>query len=161
MISLIAAMADDRVIGFEGKMPWHLPADLRHFKTVTLGKPILMGRSTYESIGRPLPGRQNVVLSSRADLSIPGCDVYASLETALKAVPETQELMVIGGETLYRQCLPFASRLYLTFIEGSFSGDTFFPEWSSDEWQEISRESGEDNGLTYAFVTLDKVGAKS
>ncbi len=138
-ISLIAAMARNRVIGRRGGMPWHLPEDLRRFRRITWGKPILMGRKTYEAIGRPLPGRDNIVLSRSASFQAPGCTVVGSLAAAFERAGD-QELMVIGGAQLYEALLPRAERLYLTWIEADFPGDTFFPEWDPADWREVSRE---------------------
>jgi len=132
-ITLIAAMTADRVIGIAGKMPWHLPGELQHFKQTTMHKAIVMGRKTWESIGRPLPGRQNIVVSGSAGLRIDGCEVAGSLEDAL-ARASTGEVMVIGGGDLYRQALPLANRMILTFVEGEIEGDTFFPAWDPEDW---------------------------
>jgi dihydrofolate reductase len=139
-ISLIAAMAKNRVIGCGGKIPWSLPDDLQYFKKVTMGASIIMGRKTHESIGRVLPGRKNIVLSSQ--------DGYKPFAGALLAPTLSEglilagdgEVFIIGGERVYSEAFPFASRLYLTEVLGEFFGDTFFPEFSRDEWKEISRE---------------------
>ncbi len=139
-ISLIAAMARNRVIGHRGRMPWHLPEDLRRFRRITWGKPILMGRKTYEAIGRPLPGRHNIVVSRSRGFQAPGCTVVASLAAGIAAAGEG-ELMVIGGAQLYESLLPQAECLYLTVIEAEFPGDTFFPVWDPAEWREVKRES--------------------
>lgn len=158
MISLVVAMAKHRVIGKDKQMPWHLPADLAHFKKITLGKPVIMGRKTFESIGKPLPGRRNIVIT-RQETKIDGCEVFHSLEQALSAVAHEKEIMVIGGGSLYRQALPLAHRLYLTFIDLDVAGDTFFPEWNESEWQEMSTEKhfpDKKNPHAYRFVILDK-----
>ncbi|WP_372200160.1 type 3 dihydrofolate reductase [Vibrio splendidus] len=149
-ISLIAAMAHggkidkengfylpeagDRIIGKENAMPWHLPADFAWFKKHTLGKPVIMGRRTYDSIGRPLPGRQNIVISRDPELSIDGVTTVTSTEEALKAVGDVEEVMVIGGGSIYESYLPIANKLYLTFIEAEIEGDTRFPSWGSEGW---------------------------
>lgn len=134
IISLIAALSADRVIGLDNAMPWHLPADLAWFKRNTLAKPVIMGRKTYESIGRPLPGRHNIVISRRA-----GCDDRVTWVTtpqaALEAAAEAQEVMIIGGGSIYSQFLPQASRLYLTHVDADVAGDTYFPDYAPDEWQ--------------------------
>ncbi|GLS89164.1 dihydrofolate reductase [Psychromonas marina] len=160
-VSMIAAMANNRVIGLDNKMPWHLPADLQFFKRVTLGKPVIMGRKTYQSIGRPLPGRQNIVLSRDANLSIDGVECVQTLEQAQKLVGDVDEVMIIGGATIYEQFLAQADRLYLTFIDLETKGDTQFPDYlQSAQWQEVEREKhlkDEKNGYNYQFVTLDKV----
>ncbi|MCB1827108.1 MAG: type 3 dihydrofolate reductase [Coxiellaceae bacterium] len=159
MISLIVAMAKNRVIGKDQQMPWHLPADLAHFKKVTMNKPIIMGRKTFESIGRPLPGRRNIVIT-RQSIEIPGCDVCHSLEEALEAVAGEDEAMIIGGGNLYRQALSMAKRLYLTFIDLEVDGDTTFPEWNPSEWKEVSKtvhQPDQKNLYSYQFVTLEKI----
>ncbi|TQV73609.1 type 3 dihydrofolate reductase [Aliikangiella marina] len=155
IISLVAAMAKDRVIGKDNKMPWHMPADLKHFKAVTMGKPIIMGRKTYESIGRPLPGRQNVVISRNPDYQLQGCDTVTSFESALAAVGHVAEVMVVGGGFLYEQVLPQADRLYLTFIDLEVAGDTQFPQFEQLNLREVKRESyqaDEKNPYNYEFV---------
>jgi dihydrofolate reductase len=140
-ISLVAAMAKNRVIGKDNAMPWHLPADLKHFKAVTLGKPIIMGRKTFESIGRPLPGRQNIVISRNANYQCEGCDTVTSIEAALELVKQHDEVMLIGGGFLYNQVLPMANKLYLTFIDLEVDGDTFFPAFEQLNLTELKRES--------------------
>jgi len=160
-ISMIAAMADDRVIGLDNKMPWHLPADLQFFKRITLGKPVIMGRKTYQSIGRPLPGRQNIVLTRDKSLVIEGVDCVQTLEQAMALVGQVDEMMIIGGATIYEQFLAQADRLYLTFIDLKTTGDTYFPDYKKvAKWKEIAREvylKDEKNGYNYQFVTLDCV----
>lgn len=141
VISLVAAMAKNRVIGKDNQMPWHLPADLAHFKRVTMSKPIIMGRKTYDSIGRPLPGRQNIVISRNQALEIDGCDVVGSIEEALDLVSDVKEVMVIGGGFLYSQMILNANKLYLTFIDLAVEGDTQFPEFEHLNLREVSRES--------------------
>jgi len=159
IISLIVAMANNRVIGKDNKMPWHLPADLAHFKKITMGKPIIMGRKTYESIGRALPGRRNIVIT-RQNITLAGCDVFHSLDDALGAVADESEVMIIGGGYLYQRALALAERLYLTLIDLNVDGDTFFPAWNENEWKEIANEqhsSNEKNPYAYRFVTLEKI----
>lgn len=157
-ISMIAAMGENRVIGdADNNMPWHLPADLKHFKATTLGKPIIMGRKTYESISRPLPGRQNVVITRDPDLEIEGCDVVTSLDAALDVVGDVEEVMITGGANIYEQFLDRADHLYLTFIEGDFEGVAFFPQWNESDWIEVSSEAhraDEKNPHNYRFVEL-------
>jgi dihydrofolate reductase len=158
IVSMIAAMASNRVIGKENQMPWHLPADFSWFKRCTLGKPIIMGRKTYESIGRPLPGRQNIVISRNRDLHIEGVDIVDSLESALALVSHSEEVMVIGGGSIYQACLPLASRLYLTYIQSEIDGDTCFPD-IGPSWRESYREDyakDEKNAYDMSFVILDK-----
>ena len=159
-ISLIAAMANNRVIGKDNDMPWHMPADLKHFKAVTMGKPVVMGRKTFESIGRPLPGRQNVVISRNKDWHHDGVLVATSTEEALAFLKDAQEIMVIGGGHVYQQFLPLASRLYLTFIDLEVEGDTFFPDWKAvGNWQQTDLQeysSDEKNQHDYQFVTFNR-----
>ena len=159
-LSVIVAMAANRVIGHANRLPWHLPADLKHFKATTLGKPVLMGRKTWESIGRPLPGRINIVITRDTAYEADGCVVVHSLDEAIRAAGETAEAMVIGGAELYRQALPLANKLYLTLVHGEFTGDTRFPQWRQDEWREIERvdhEPDESNLHAYSFLTLERV----
>ncbi|MEV3821011.1 type 3 dihydrofolate reductase [Aeromonas dhakensis] len=161
MISMIAAMAHDRVIGLDNQMPWHLPADLAHFKRVTLGKPVLMGRKTFESIGRPLPGRRNLVISRNPDYRADGVEVIDSVDAALAllAGSDVAELMVIGGGHLYGQLLPRADRLYLTRIDLAVEGDTCFPAFDEGDWSCIEREShqpDEKNPHPYRFETWQR-----
>ena len=158
-LSMIAAMADNRVIGKDNKMPWHLPADLQWFKQTTLGCPILMGRKTYESIGRPLPGRLNIILSRNKNLEIEGCTVVNSLDDALDAAKGFEEVFITGGAHLYEKFLADADRLYLTLIDGKFEGDTFFPDYTEHQWEEVERidnPADENNPYSYSFVTLKR-----
>ena len=160
LISLIVAMAENRVIGRGNQMPWHLPADLRHFKSVTLGKPVIMGRKTFESIGRPLPGRRNVVISRNLDWCAEGVESVSSLDAALALVQDADEVMIIGGGQLYREALPLAQRLYLTHIELPVTdADTWFPDYSQYQWQQCAEElhdPDEKNPYHYRFETLDR-----
>lgn len=156
-IAMIAAMANNRVIGKNNKMPWHLPEDLRHFKAMTLGKPVVMGRKTFESIGRPLPRRHNIVISRQVDLVIEGVTCVTSFEAAKQAAGDCEELVVIGGGQLYAEVLPQADILYLTQIDLEVAGDTYFPEWNEDDWQETeSLSSINADGLEYRFINLTK-----
>lgn len=160
MISLIAAMGKYNVIGNQGKMPWHLPADLQHFKKLTLNKTVIMGRKTFESIGKPLPSRTNIILTSDRSFSPPDCVLVHSFEDALRVIHPHKETMIIGGNTLYTQFMPFASRLFLTLIPHVFTGDTFFPAWNPQEWQETSRndhQADEKNSYNYSFIVLDRI----
>ena len=159
-LSMIAAMADNRVIGKDNKMPWHLPADLQWFKKTTLGSPILMGRKTYDSIGRPLPGRLNIILSRNKGLKIEGCTVVNSLDDALNAAKGADEVFITGGAYLYEKFLENAERLYLTLIDGKFEGDTFFPDYTEYQWEEIERIDNladEKNPYPYSFITLERI----
>lgn len=160
-ISMIAAMANERVIGKGNDMPWHLPADLAYFKATTLGKPIIMGRLTYESIGCALPGRRNIVISRTAGLTIPGVEVFQDIDSALVALEGTEEVMIGGGGTLYAQMLPQAQRLYLTHIELNVDEpEVYFPDYHQYEWQSISSQShkaDEKNKYDYRFEILERI----
>lgn len=158
IISLIAAMANQQVIGKDNQMPWHLPADLAWFKRNTVNKPIIMGRKTYESIGRPLPGRHNIVLSRQ-----PGNDErvtwVTSPEHALQAAGDVDEVMIIGGGNIYRQFLPLANRLYITNIDAQFEGDTAFPDYSPRLWHSVFSEHHDkdsNNAYNYRFEILER-----
>lgn len=160
-ISMIAAMARDRVIGKDNQMPWHLPADLAHFKRLTLGKPVLMGRKTFESIGRPLPGRRNLVISRNPGYQAEGIEVVGSVEAALAllAGSSVAELMVIGGGHLYAEMLPSADCLYLTQIDLAVEGDTRFPAFDDGQWLRIDSEShpaDEKNPHSYCFESWQR-----
>lgn len=160
MLSLVVAMDRGRLIGRDGGLPWHLPEDLRRFRAITMGKPIIMGRRTHDSIGRVLPGRRNIVLSRDADYRAPGCDVYPSLEAALASIAPTVEAMVIGGAAVYRQALPRADRLYLTEVDAELEGDVRFPALAEEQWREVSAEhSGRDerHAHAYCFRILERV----
>ena len=151
-IVIVAAIGKNRVIGVDGGMPWHLPADLKHFKAVTMGHPVVMGRRTFESIGKPLPGRRNIVLSRSLERAPNGCERVASLEEAL-AGPGSGPLMVIGGGELYRSALPLAARMELTFINASPDGDTHFPQWPHADWSlDAMRSRPADAANPYALV---------
>lgn len=159
-ISLIAAMGKNRAIGMDGAMPWHLPADLKHFKALTMDKPVIMGRRTHEAIGRPLPGRLNIVITRDANYRAEGCYVAHSIDDALRAAAEYEEVMVIGGAELYAQLLPHADRLYLTEIGHDFDADTFFPAFDKSHWQEIASEDNEPderNPYRYRFAVLERI----
>ena len=154
-ISLVCAMAKNRVIGKDNKMPWHLPADLKHFKNVTMSKPIVMGRKTFESIGRPLPGRQNVVISRNSDYIADGCDLVSSVEAAISLLRDQPEIMIIGGGFLYSQMIDQADHLYLTYIDLEIDGDTQFPEFEHLKLNEVASEqhpADEKNPHNYRFI---------
>lgn len=158
-ICLIAAMAANRVIGRNNALPWQLPADLRHFKALTMGHPVLMGRKTYESIGKPLPGRRNLVITRNRAYAAPGCEVVHSLDEALAACSGAQDVFVIGGAELYREALARAQRLELTEIHAVFEGDALFPPFAPEQWREAAREIHEpDSGAAfrYDFVRYER-----
>lgn len=157
MISFVVAMDQNRGIGYKGRLPWHLPADLKFFKETTTGHTILMGRKTFESIGRPLPNRTNVVLTGNPDFRAEGVEIVRSPEEALKRFAADRDLYVIGGAEIFRQLLPFADKLIVTRIGHSFAADTFFPELAVEEWREVSCVPGvtdELNPYPYQFVEL-------
>jgi dihydrofolate reductase len=163
-LSLIAAVAANGVIGHNNRIPWRLPADLRWFKSVTLGSPIIMGRKTYESIGKPLPGRHNIVVTRDVTYQAPGCTVVHSLAEALTAADGADEVFIIGGAELYAQTLPIADRFYLTEVDAAVAGDTFFPAWDRSQWRELAREShaaDDKNPYAYTFVTLARQAGRS
>ena len=158
-LALIAAMANDRVIGLDNGMPWHLPADLKHFRNLTVGKPVIMGRKTIESIGKALPKRRNIVVTRRSDFEMEGCEAAASIEAAVEMVSNEDEVMIIGGASIYEQTLKQADILYLTYIHAQFDGDTHFPVVDDALWEETDREafdSDEKNPHAYTFVTLQR-----
>ena len=140
MISIIVAASTNNVIGVQGELPWRLSDDLKRFKAVTMGKPIVMGRKTWESIGRALPGRQNIVITRQPDFVAEGCDVVSSVDSAIAAAGDADEIMVIGGSQIYDMALPQAGRLYLTRVHAEVEGDTFFPAVDESEWQLVSNE---------------------
>ena len=155
-ISIIVAIARDGAIGRDNKLLWHLSSDLKHFKSITSGHTIIMGRKTFESIGRALPNRRNIVISRQTDLIIEGVDVFNSLDNALKAVNSEQEVFVIGGGNIYEQTMDIASKLYLTVVDHVFEADTFFPPINKDNWELVSSESNEEKGLNFRFENYIK-----
>jgi len=159
IISMIAAMDRNRLIGNNNQLPWHLPADLQHFKQITMGKPILMGRKTYDSIGHPLPGRMNIVLSRSKGLKLAGIEVVNSLSQAKSLLTAAEELMIIGGSSIYRLLLDDVDRIYLTEVDAVFEGDSWFPALDSGQWQEIEvseRHADEKNLYACRFITLQR-----
>ena len=160
IISIIAAMGNQRTIGINNSLPWKLPADMQWFRKCTMGKPIIMGRTTFESIGKPLPGRKNVIVSRNPDYQVEGAIVVHSLEQAIDAVQGEEEVMIIGGSNIYSQALAFANRLYLTEIHSDFEADSWFPEFDQAQWQQCSREdhrADEKNLYDYSFVVLERL----
>lgn len=158
-ISLIAAMAANRAIGLENRLPWHLPDDLKRFKALTMNHPIVMGRKTYDSIGKPLPGRNTIIVTRNADYAVPGCIAVNSLEAALTVSYADTEVFFVGGAELYRQALQIAHRIYLTEIQRVFDGDAFFPEFDLTQWHETARErhrTDGDHSFEYHFVIYDR-----
>lgn len=163
---MIVAMAENRVIGINNKLPWYLPNDLKYFKQITMGKPIVMGRKTFESIGKPLPGRANIIITRNLDWQAEGVKVAHSLEEAYslaEAIAEIDgqdELMIIGGDQIYQSSLPEIDRIYLTKVHASVEGDAWFPEVNWDEWQELGREDFSAEGpnpYAYSFIVYERV----
>ena len=159
MITLVVAVAQNGVIGKDNALLWRLPDDLKQFKAVTMGKPVIMGRKTYDSIGKPLPGRTNIVISRQPGLRIEGCTVVDSLDSAFEAAGAAPEVAVIGGAQIYRQALPRADVIYLTEVHAAFEGDVTFPSLSPEQWLETSRmphPADERHACAFTFVTLQR-----
>lgn len=159
-LSIIVAMDRNRVIGKGDDLPWHISSDLKNFKKITMGKPIVMGRKTHESIGRPLPGRENIILTRDKIYQAEGCTVLHSMEEIFEHCKGVKEVMITGGAEIYKLSLEQASRLYLTEVHTEIEGDTFFPEFDHGEWEEVSREdhkADEKNEFDYSFVLLERV----
>lgn len=161
ILSAIVAMAENRVIGKNNQLPWHLPADLRHFKQITTGNAIIMGRKTYESIGKPLPNRTNIVISRNLSYRVPGCQVVGSIEEAVEIAEAEKraEIFIIGGSEVYEQLMPYVEKIYMTIVHQNFEGDAYFPELNSSEWTETEREdhaADAENKVGYSFVTLKR-----
>lgn len=158
-VSLIAAVAENGVIGRDNMLPWRLPTDLKHFRRLTIGHPVIMGRRNYESIGRPLADRTNIVMSRRADFQAPGCIVVPSLEGAFAASCPTEEVFIAGGAEIYRQTINCADRLHLTLVHAAVVGDTFFPAFDWAAWRETARTrhaADERHAYAYSFVELER-----
>lgn len=161
LISYVVAMDRNRVIGRDNALPWHLPPDLKRFKTLTMGRPIIMGRKTYESIGRPLPGRRNIVISRNPSYKAEGCEVVGSLEQAIAITADVEEAMIIGGGAIFESAMPLVGRMYLTLIDTAFEGDAWFPEYDPAKWRIIAEEkhgySEGDKEFEYRFIQLDRM----
>jgi len=154
-ITIIAAMARNLAIGLNGDMPWHLPGELKHFKETTMGKPMIMGRKTWESIGRPLPGRQNIVVTRSRSFQAEGCDVAGSLDQAVQ-IARGEVVMIIGGGQLYKQALPISDRMILTLVDCEPEADTWFPEWQHSEWRQTNlRSESADERNPYAYQVIE------
>jgi len=159
LIALVVAMDEQQVIGYRNQLPWSMPADLHRFKAITMGKPIIMGSHTFTSIGKALPGRQNIVLSRQVDFEAPGCEVVSDITSALALVQDAPEVMVIGGARVYAQCLALADRLYLTMIEHRFTGDTYFPAIDWPQWKIVAEEAGvvnDKNLYPHRFLVAER-----
>lgn len=163
VISIIAAIAENRVIGRDNTLPWHLPADLRRVRELTTGHHIILGRKNYESLNKPLPNRVNVVITRNSDYQAPGCVVAHSLEEALILSERDSEIFIFGGAELYAQTLTIADRMYLTLVHAVVSGDTYFPDINWDDWHEVAHERhepDEKHPYAYTFLTFERVAAK-
>lgn len=159
-ISIIAAVAENNVIGKNNKLIWHLPADLKYFKNITLGHSIIMGRKTFESVGKPLPGRKNVIITRQKQYSATDCYVVGSLNEAIELTKSENEVFIVGGAEVYNLSLPFVHKMYLTKIHQKFDGDTFFPEFDTQYWKEISRvdcKADIKNIYDYSFCVYEKM----
>ena len=159
-ISIIVAASANNVIGVGGGLPWRLPEDLKRFKEVTMGKPMIMGRATFESIGRALPGRRSIVLTRQEDFAAEDCEVAPTIETALEAAGDVDEVMIVGGGEIYRQFLPMADRIYMTRVQAEIEGDTRFPELEMDEWEVVAVEefpAGDEREFGFDVETMDRV----
>lgn len=158
-IAIVVIVTENGVIGRDKGMPWHLPDDLKRFKQVTMGKPVIMGRKTFESIGKPLPGRLNIIITRNSGYAVPGCTTVASFDEALKAAGDVPEVCVIGGGEIFLQALPRVEVVYLTQIHASIDGDTYFPSLPPSKWREIFREEhgvDERHRHSFAFLTLER-----
>ncbi|MDW0115419.1 dihydrofolate reductase [Sporosarcina thermotolerans] len=159
MISLLVAVDLNRVIGVDNKMPWHIPEELKYFKEVTMGKAIVMGRKTYESIGRPLPGRLNIIITRNEGYSVEGAEVLHDLNAAIERGKEySEEVVIIGGAEIFNLSMPMADRLYITVIRNSYEGDTFFPEYNDGNWKLISESEDHHTaeGIPYSYLIYDR-----
>lgn len=160
MLSIIVAVADNGVIGSGNQLPWRLPDDLKRFKALSLGKPIVMGRKTFDSIGRPLPGRLNIVISRRPGLEIAGCTVVTSIDEAIAAAQPAPEIVIVGGADIYRQVLPRVQIIHLTRVHATVEGDAVFPKLQEHEWREVAKEyhaCDERHAHAFTFSTLERV----
>ncbi|TFF35933.1 dihydrofolate reductase [Mucilaginibacter psychrotolerans] len=158
IISIIVAIAENYAIGKNNQLLWHLPNDLKHFRDVTTGRTVIMGRKTFDSVGKPLPRRRNIVVT-RQDIEISGCEVVKSIEEGLALCGPEEEVMIVGGAEIYRQAMPITNRIYLTIVHQAFDADTFFPQIDDADWQQTSREDfapDEKNPLPYSFIQLDR-----
>jgi dihydrofolate reductase len=158
-ITIVVAISENHVIGKDNKLLWYLPNDLKHFKDITTGHTVIMGRKTYESVGKPLPKRRNIIIT-RQDIKIEGCEVVNSIEAALKLAAGEEEVFIVGGAEIYKQAMTFTDRIYLTIVHKEFDGDSFFPEINLNDWKEVAREDhepDEKNSLPYSFITYEKV----
>lgn len=159
-LSIVVAISENNAIGKNNQLLWHLPADLKHFKAITSGHPIIMGRKTYDSIGRPLPNRRNIVITRQTNLTIPNVELVNSLQEAIALCEAENEVFVIGGAEIYKHALALTNRIYLTVVHQNYEADTFFPELKENEWKEIAKEyhqADEKNNVAYTFSTLERL----
>jgi dihydrofolate reductase len=157
-VTIVVAISENNAIGKNNQLLWYLPADLKHFKNITTGHTVIMGRKTYDSVGKPLPNRRNIIIT-RKDITIEGCEVVKSIEDALALSAGEEEVFIVGGAEIYKQSIHLTDRIYLTIVHQEFDADSFFPEINYDEWQETEREDhqpDEKNKLPYSFITLDR-----
>jgi len=157
LLSLLVAVADNGLIGVDNQLPWHIPADLKRFKKLSVGKPTVMGRKTWDSLGRPLPDRRNIVITRNADFEAPGAEVVSSLEEAIRVSGDAEEIMIIGGAEIFRLALPLADRMYYTHVHTVLEGHTYFPPVAWEQWQPVYQETGEHGGLSYKYVDYNRV----
>ena len=158
IVSAVVAIAENHAIGKNNQLLWHLPNDLKHFRLITTGHTVIMGRKTYESVGKPLPNRRNIIIT-RQQIEIAGCEVVSSIEEALALCAAEQEVFIVGGAEIYKLAMPLTDRIYLTIVHQSFDADAFFPEINKTEWTETQREdhpADEKNAIPYSFITLNR-----
>lgn len=158
-VTIVVAIAENYAIGKNNQLLWHMPADLKHFKQITSGHTVIMGRKTYDSVGKPLPNRRNIIIT-RQEITIPGCEVVTSVEEALELCADEEEVFIVGGAEIYKLAMNKTDRIYLTIIHHSFDADTFFPEIDYMEWKEVSREdhtADEKHKYAYSFIKLERV----
>ncbi|WP_259067411.1 dihydrofolate reductase [Mucilaginibacter sp. X4EP1] len=159
IVSIVVAISENHVIGKDNKLLWYLPNDLKHFKNITTGHTVIMGRKTYDSVGKPLPKRRNIIIT-RQNITIEGCEVVSSIEAALALCADEEEVFIVGGAEIYKQSLHLTDRIYLTIVHKEFEGDSFFPEIVKNEWEEVYREDyqpDEKNSLPYSFITYERL----
>lgn len=158
IVTIVVAISENNAIGKNNQLLWHLPADLKHFRLITTGHTVIMGRKTYDSVGKPLPNRRNIIIT-RQDITIEGCEVVKSIEAALALCADEEEVFIVGGAEIYRQAMHLTDRIYLTIVHQKFEADSFFPEINYNEWRETEREDhqpDEKNKLPYSFITLNR-----
>jgi dihydrofolate reductase len=157
-VTIVVAISENHVIGKDNQLPWYMPNDLKHFKDITTGHTVIMGRKTYDSVGKPLPRRRNIIIT-RKPITIEGCEFVNSIEAALALCADEPEVFIVGGAEIYKQSIKLTDRIYLTIIHKKFDGDSFFPEIDKHEWKEVFREdheSDDKNPFPYSFITLER-----